>query len=581
MASEGYGAPFFRVYYNKQEIKEVGDRFQYVYSEEDDDECSITVRLEKPEDVDKPEFQEKARLQVIWGYIGGKTKTRIVYIHQAVPEFGKDGIVLNLECSEKAAVLMKSATERTIYKDEGILGVLMDKANKHGLIATVEITGYEGVRLEPIKDTGTATIKEGKLEFVKRMNTEKARLGYEKMKKDAARPRTADEQKKLQIAGEALKKDHDKYTKIKAEVKKDLIKQDGIATDAKVEQLTQLRMGNTDLPDYLSGLGFTGDGNLPQAGKSDKQFLDDLGRRTSGGKTIVNSRDDNITLRKRNFNQIPYRSYEYQGRDGELISFKPMTKNKPAKGNSSAMNFSGWTPEKKQFFLGQSDPTNPANDPALANALNVIAQDRVISKAGGGKTVVEYHTVDYFNVGIQEVDPKFPRIDKTFHHSVPGEVKVPVTVDDQITALERAIQNYVGGVKDKQKDLYNSMGINLDSAYNQASNLREENELKMNPASMQVWGDPLVEDGIVVTIVHASKKHSGNYYVGKSTHVIDKSSGYMMDMELWKQGHNIISSDDYTRAEDSGRTPNKTIGTTQSPEKTKTLKVNTNASSNP
>ena len=581
---DGFAAPFYRVYYKGEEIKELGDRFSYAYDEEDDDECIITVRLENPRDVDKPQFQEKAELQVIWGYIQGETKTRKVYVHNAIPSFNKDLITLTLECSEKAAITLKGSTERTIYRDQGLLGVVADKAEKHGLVAQVELPDdYGSIVLDVKVDTKTGKM-ESREEFIKRLNYAAHRKRQEVREKEWEK-----DPNKLRADiknFEELNKERFKYER-RAREEVMAAPAGVVDVEAEVQRRAALYRGM----DQLKNMQFSGDHNLPQAGKGDKQFIKDIAKRTRGGETVVETRDDKIILRKRNFNQPPYRSYTYGGTEGILLEFKPETKNKQGRGASNSMGFGGWNPLSKTFFKGDMDPTNPTNDPALAKALGLIAANKIIQKHGGGKTkvgerYVAFETLTFFDPGSQnpqtdrlgrENTANRPTVDKVRRAPDPAGIKVDITVDDQTTALQRAVDNFTGQVKSQQKDFYNALGVNPDGAINDASNRRESNELKMNPATVQIWGDPFIETGILITIQNASKKHSGNYYITKSVHTIDKGSGYITDIEACKSGHNIVSSDDYVKADRIGRKPNTRTGQTTKPSKTKNPKIRTNA----
>jgi hypothetical protein len=567
MTREGFDSPFFRVYFNKQEILEAGERFSYVYAEEEDDECTIIVRLEKPNDIDLPQYQEGAELQVTWGYVGGESTTRLVYVDNSVPEYTKDNISLTLNCSDKAST-MKGATERTIYKDHGFIGVVADKATKHGLGVKVETSDYDGIILEPLTDA--LGKQESRDQFIKRLNKLRFDRDFKKQQEEYRK----NPGKQMQDIKNIIPENNE-YLNIKAEVQKEY--DEGIIDIGNVEDETNRRWNFKKL---IAGFTFAGDNNLTQAGKSDKQFVNDLGKRTRGGQTIVEGRDDLLIIKKRNYNQPPYRTYEYGGSDGELVAFRPETKNKQSKGAASNMTFGGWNPALKNYFMSSVDPTNPQNDPALASALKIISQDRAIIKAGGGKTVVETRILS------KEVS-NFPTLPHTGANQPVfdntklkgGIVKVPfnITVEDQVSALEKSVATFVDKVQAQQKDLYNSLGINPDASLTQASNMREGNELKMNPASFSIWGDPNAKTGIIIGISGAGRKHSGNYYVIKCAHVIDKGTGYQVEYEGAKHGHNIVSGKDYVKAEAIGRKPNNRKHNPTKTPKTKTIKIQTNA----
>jgi hypothetical protein len=563
MVKDGLASAFYRVFYNKKELPNTEGRFSYVYAEEEDDECTITFRLNNPNDVDLPEYQEGAMLEVVWGYIGGPTTTRKVWIHNAVPQFSKENIVLSIEASEKAQV-MRGATERVIHREKGLPGLVQDKADKHGLIAEVEINPYEGIVLDDLP-TGHELISDSETvsQFVRRLNEEKARRGGEANLK--AFGQNQQEAKASPTKYRRKLKDlNDKYKPTWEQTPDDLIKNekpiDQKSVDAVNAKLDILRRGGAP-GQVLDLYRFPTDKTIPQAGKSDKQVINDAAKRTKGGPTIVETRDDRITIKKRSYNQPPYRAYEYGGSDGELLDFKPETKNKPAGGSAASMAAAGWSALNKNYFTAAADPANPANNASLAKALKLKRDYEYYQKAGGGGKIVGKRE-QYIGMmpGVVEVNSNRPQFDKTRKHGEPMVAKIKITVNDALSALTNAINEYTGKAKDQQRDVYNALGVNPESAFTDASNKQQSNELKMNPATIQTWGDPNIETGILISIVNASQKHSGNYYIMKSTHYVDKSGGYITEMDGGKHGHNIVSSSEYVKAKDAGRVTNKKMG---------------------
>src|SRR5688572_5356760 len=108
----GYGAPFVRIYYKDKELDHPIERFKYTYDEQEPDECTFTVRSLDPTIPDLPEFQEKVELRITWGYIGGKTKSRKIYIQDIKPSFEKTGVALEITATDKSIELRKSNSRR-------------------------------------------------------------------------------------------------------------------------------------------------------------------------------------------------------------------------------------------------------------------------------------------------------------------------------------------------------------------------------------------------------------------------------------------------------------------------------------
>jgi hypothetical protein len=150
MVQDGFGACFIKVFYGETELTQNFTKLRYIYDEEGDDETTLTFETVERSDPDKPQFQPKAELTVIWGFIGGQSKKRKVYIENPAWQFvGKDAIKCTLSCSEKGTSL-KGGTDNKIYKNKSLPQIVKEKADKHGLKGFIEIDDSEtGFRLVP------------------------------------------------------------------------------------------------------------------------------------------------------------------------------------------------------------------------------------------------------------------------------------------------------------------------------------------------------------------------------------------------------------------------------------------------
>lgn len=102
-----------------------------------------------------------------------------------------------------------------------------------------------------------------------------------------------------------------------------------------------------------------------QGNKSDFQHLDELKDNEPGGPWVLETHDDELTIKKRNFNQAPIRSYIYKGEPGTLLEFQPQGKNKTKKGAASGITIQGWNPETKEHTQLSVTP-NSNTDTKLA-----------------------------------------------------------------------------------------------------------------------------------------------------------------------------------------------------------------------
>lgn len=560
---DGFGAPFVRVFYKGVEISDPIDRMKYCFDEEDDDELELEIKTADRNAPDKPEYQEDVELEMIWGFIGGEvSEKRIVTIRNVKPSsknakpgavtkkgknrtsstkpsFNKDLLTITLVCTEKGTNL-KGASDKVIYKGKNILQVAQDKANKHGLKAYVEIPN------QPPRVTITAIPGETTDQFLIRE--------YDANWK--AKEKWLDEHPK-------------ERQKVNLEFMNDWKNTNNAIDDpdlppgtAVISQslITKVRSGlgnsqeNAVFNKWLSS--FYKYRNLPQAGKSDKQLLDDMARREQNGPYLAETRDGNITIRKRNFDQAPYKLYEYGGSQGDLLEFTPEYKNRSKRGASIGMGFGGWDAANKQFFKGKTESDLATNDASLAKAIKMRDDYKGISQRGGGSTRVGVRLDTHNNRTFLVQRENVAISSNTLISKQP--TKVPVTVDDRLSALQKAIQEHVDAVNAKHKTYYDSLGLGPGGALNNATNLRNNAELNTNPATLQTVGDPHARNGVILTITGVSKKYSGNYYIKKVTHMIDHS-GYFCDWEGVRQGHNLVGGSSVD-ARSVGRKVNNQIG---------------------
>src|SRR5690606_23004722 len=80
-------------------------------------------------------------------------------------------------------------------------------------------------------------------------------------------------------------------------------------------------------------------------------------------------RDDSVIVRKRMFNQKPYKVYTYGGKASDLLEFVPETKNSITP--STAMDYMGYDKETKTYHQGTVDTTTKPGGVVLSTVLEL------------------------------------------------------------------------------------------------------------------------------------------------------------------------------------------------------------------
>lgn len=136
-------APFVKVYTDdRTQLYAKVTRFEYTDSEMASDASYITIEEIDVDIIDDPNLQEGKAIYVNWGYVGGVTNNKKLYIFDIKPEFTNEGVRLSLECYAKAAYL-KMNTQDEIYQDFNIEEVMEDIADKNGLDFRKELEARE------------------------------------------------------------------------------------------------------------------------------------------------------------------------------------------------------------------------------------------------------------------------------------------------------------------------------------------------------------------------------------------------------------------------------------------------------
>lgn len=499
---DGYGSPYAKCFFGGKEIPYPVESFSYTYAEDDDDNCEVNIRVEDRNAPDQKLFQEGAVWQVIWGWIGStNSHKRTVVCYEIKWEFDSDVMLLTISFHEKG-VSLKQRAVKDIHKGGNIVSDLHEIGKTHGLKTSVVVPDSTGNDIKiPTTDSLSLACQQLAAFNAKRDSIQTARFNTSR----------DNELELFALTGNA-------------------------ASPIKDPNVTSAFVSN-----------FTFASGLPQANKTDKQFLDEQGKKQPGGQFFLDTTDDEAVLKKRNFHQKPHRAYTWAGGDGELQAFQPESKGTSKDGASLNVEVDGWDKTNKTYFNGNSNVEDDSNldDRSKATLAKYRKESAILA------TKVPENFLGHFTI----VPHQSFFADAT-RSNVP--IKIQYTVLDKKTALDNTIDYFTNG--GKNKPLNDPTIQNPKDALAAAANARQEAELKNNPGYFEAIGDPSIQKGQIITILGVSKKYSGNYYITKATHSISGDKPYMIECDIVRQGHNIKTSSDYVSVKQTTDELNKFLG---------------------
>lgn len=517
----GYAANFITAFYGNTPIQDRIESFKYSSSEDDDDNCEINIRTDDRNAPDRPEYQEGVVWTVIWGYINGaKSHVRKVYAYELKWEFDDQNILLTISFHEKGLTL-KQRNAKTVFNNTSIVDILHNAGKVHGLKTAVEIPGVNGG--PPIKIFTTDELQAS-------------------LKKFAAQQAALQQENKTLFG----------TTDIQLEDQVAIAPAINLGTEMDNRALWRAMFENFGM--YPS---------IAQGNKTDKQLLDELGKRQPGGQFITDTTDDEAVVKKRNFNQKPIRTYTWANGDGELQSFEPESKGKSKDGTSINMNYDGWDKTNKTYFNGDANVGNPSLTDKQKETLAKFQKQYDAIKFTDPTKILGFKAIN-IEAGL--------KADATNRVQI---IRTPVTILDKQTALKNTIEAFTDPTG-MNKSINDPTVNNPTDAAAHADNLRDEANLKNNPGYIEAFGDPVIMKGKIITILGVSKKYSGNYYITKVDHVMGDKKAYMMHIDIVRQGHNIKTNGHFISNVAIGMPLNKEIGKHGPAEKNKTLSIKTN-----
>lgn len=266
-----------------------------------------------------------------------------------------------------------------------------------------------------------------------------------------------------------------------------------------------------------------------------------------GGPYVIESRDDNVTIKTRDLAQAAIRKWTYRGGNEELIEFRPEKKTRGKAHHSHKVGVTNWHPEKKEA-INQESSADDKGQTKLVNS-EIISDWSIFSQKDKSLQYAPIYGIPpnrdpeqangvLASLGIRGSGKKFKKVyvGEDFGED-PGLAINSVAIST--TAVAKPMIQYVEDTPAPKTQVY-STEHDSEAALAQADNHRMNEEAKAEMGTATMLGEPFIESGMIITIDGVSKKDEGNYYIFSCEHRIDADEGYILEIrELGRQGVNV------------------------------------------
>ena len=494
--------------------------FNYMYVDDDEDECMITFETQNPNLPDHKELQEGSLIKVEWGY-WGNTVTRKIRVKTLRTRYQNDKIIFDVKCVDRASAIAGKGVKKSTIMDQ------------------------EADALTSFVSFFKATFGVGDLKF--------------KIVEDGVE--VLDERKLTDLYNDSFRNPKERS---EAANNKDIRL---IKTGENGKEMA--------LADFLLTLKVNDDG------RNAKEIIDESMTDAPGGPYHVDTRDDKVYLHNRSetFNKTPKNTYYYRTEDskGDLLSVTTEIDDK-AKRYANVAGSSVNDDEKSEqenathsaspqdfFIVGTRQTLRIIEDGSFVMTQE---QRREIEDAANTATTggMEVFRKKLAQIYIDELMRRyqedkelaltvlnFPQIQISTSFVNPGYYETTLVggyeKDKNGNAVFKEENKYVlaqdnlpGGTSgdgSKTDVLYDftkfiSLPIIEDAMKDTVLNISRNNERLSRTADIQIIGDPTIEGRDLIQLKGVAEVHSGLHYIMKCKHQIS-SSGYTTICSTYQQ----------------------------------------------
>lgn len=456
---------------------------EYTYSESLEDHSKVVLESNNTTDVDTTEIQEDQSIHIVWGYVGiPHTETiRKVFIIDSKCEFTNTGVKITLRCLPKATYLKYNA--KSVVRNNTSIPNLVE-----------ELGGRLGIGVENLVDTQESTSQVVKTGFSK-----PAELLYDVYNN----PNDPNDPRNGNIVRRGISSASDS-----ARVRRDY-----------------------SWKTYSS---------IPQNNQSDAQLLNAMQKLEPLDNLVISGRDDNITIKQRDFSQTPVILYRWGGENGTLLSITTSINNTFNKPRAMLTSTDGWDSLNKTFIQGDVKNTLEGST-LLGSKLNVNIEESLNTEVSGYPGNVKYYGLfEEYNTEDSEGNKisSFIRNDELNGNSkfvfrekkgyVPGKFSKDgyLLEQDVVSRVELKgvipvrYAKHMSTIEDNSADI---AGAGIEE--------RSSRTLEMYRCSASAIGNPNLTEGKIIRITGIGRKYSGNWYITKARHEVD-TKGWIVHMDI-------------------------------------------------
>jgi hypothetical protein len=486
-------------------INQLIKKFSYKYDEENDDTCNITIMVSKPEQLNHPILIEDTKLKAQFGYLlpGGdivKSVKRTIAIRDIDENYKSDGIELTIKCTDLVSYLRNIKYNQSSDKDN--FGDWIDEIISDSFVATRTVRGK------------TQVIKSNKA---------KTGLGSQNVIPGTQQPITPG----VPQPGSSLPFN---------------LKQTG---QTKNEYYTEAFNDNNINPEnkmIVGGIGFQGqitvvekDQVIKGKSKALYQEIQDRLNSSPDGPAFIDSRDNIIDIKTRNFQQPNYRNFTYAGNTGELIDFKPTSNVVTVNGDEAESSF--LNPETK---IHESQKSTFISDHGeLPEQLNELDLKRVYGQL---EDMFEYNAQNPLDQK-QFDDIVFKKLRRITNRPAEEMGISKILIEERLKFSAKTILSLPYFDKIKREAF--------------VKNYIEKKIQRKYEARAKTIGDPSIISSKVYGFYNVSRRNKGSWYCTAAEHIITPGEGYTTIMDLIRKPKVLARVIEKREKDNQGKTLSK------------------------